>query len=213
MRTNLKHVPIHLISNHLSYKNDRVNNFQTLKDISWSDNLLNFLKTIESKYVLILLDDYIINRPVNDKRLQELYEFIKSEDGSYLQLFVKSDKKEYDFVSKVDNVIKRSINGPYRNSLQAAIWNKEELMKLIKPGESAWEFELIGNARSKKMSKPFFAITKDAPVTYLNCVEKKMFVKECLQEAHKLGFEMKPKKMPIYSQKEINKIRKKQSKF
>jgi hypothetical protein len=50
---------------------------------------------------------------------------------------------------------------PYRASLQAGIWHKESLKKLLLSGENPWYFEIRGSKRSAELEKPFLAVTRN----------------------------------------------------
>ena len=52
-------IPLLLITNHKRYYDSRVINVVIGEDISWSDNMLKALEMVKTKYVVILLDDFI----------------------------------------------------------------------------------------------------------------------------------------------------------
>jgi hypothetical protein len=44
---------------------------------------------------------------------------------------------------------------PYRCSLNPALWRKDVLSELLRPGESCWGFEVDGSTRSGSRSEKF----------------------------------------------------------
>ena len=58
----------------------------------------------------------------------------------------------------------------YRTSTVLTLWRKEVLLALLKPGESAWQFELVGSARSDAYPRFYSTYADCFPV--INCVIK-----------------------------------------
>lgn len=209
LKNDLSFIPIMLLTNELEYQDDRVISLK-IKEQNWSKNLIEALKHVKTKYTLLLIDDYIINAPVNEERFIELLSLIEQRDGAYVEVVIDtghfkfSNEKEKRPVIGIDNVIYRSKNSNCRNSLQAAIWNSEELRKLINPNESAWDFEIKGSARTRKNSKPFFLVTKDPVMSYFNGVAKKIYEKDVVDYINSQGIEFAPKAFPIKTRQEID---------
>ena len=56
-----------MISNKIFFTHKDVKNILVGKDISWSDNLIKGLKSIEKDYVLLMIDDLILNKKISNK--------------------------------------------------------------------------------------------------------------------------------------------------
>ncbi len=202
-------IPIILITNELEYNDPRVISLKVGKDTTWSNNLLKALESVKTKYVFLLLDDYITSTPVDEDRFVELLTLLEKTNGAYIEI-VKDDgafsiggEKDRKLVPGINGVIYRSKNARYRNSLQACIWNLEELRKLIDPKESAWDFEIIGSKRTEKNPKPFFLVTDRPVISYLNAVGQKVYVKEVIDYINSQGIEFNPTKLPIKTREEM----------
>ena len=52
----------------------------------------------------------------------------------------------------------RNQYGDYRYNCQAAVWNKEFLIKSLRNFESAWDWEINGNVRSYRTNKEFYTL-------------------------------------------------------
>jgi hypothetical protein len=178
-----KFVPIFLISNFKKYHNSRVINIAVGEDKSWSDNMIKVLESVKTKYVIILLDDYILTKPVNIDRLAEIINLLYQKRGAYSNLMVDHSifVKQALFrpfsknkpVVGVKEIVLRGLtthNFP-RNSLQACIWDTANFRKILRAGESAWRHEAAGHKRSKEMVEPFFALTGIPVFEYLNAVD------------------------------------------
>jgi hypothetical protein len=47
---------------------------------------------------------------------------------------------------------------PYRAALQAALWRVDTLRELLRPGESAWDFEGFASWRSNSLPEGFYSV-------------------------------------------------------
>jgi hypothetical protein len=64
----------------------------------------------------------------------------------------------------------------YRACMTVGLWNRNTLIKLIKPGESAWDFERSGSHRSDNLDEKFcalsYAIRKNPPLADTHLIIK-----------------------------------------
>ena len=128
--------------------------------LDWGLSMQIWLKQIDSKYILILLDDQLIKK-LSKLKLATIIndmanENIKFASISYgVQIIQKFINKQTIHKGKIP-VSKYSIN------LQPAIWEKSFLHKLLRDVKNPWDFELkSSDLYNKKFFKSFFYITKD----------------------------------------------------
>lgn len=208
LKGELSHIPIMLITNKLQYEDPRVKSLM-VKEGNWSTNLIEALGHVKTKYTLLLLDDYILNSPVNERRFIELLSLIDQRDAAYIEIIIdeghfwKGNESEKKPVIGIDGVIYRSKKSKRRNSLQAAIWNTEELLNLIDPKESPWDFERHGSRRTLSNSKPFYLVVKAPVMEYLNAVAKKVYEKHVVDYINDQGIDFSPKDLPIMDSAEM----------
>ncbi len=159
---------IYLIGGHKKFERKNLYNISIVNEKSWSDNVLQVLNIIEEDYVMIFLEDYYITKPVNQENLIRYYEIMKQEGAANLVLAPGEYLNKHP-VEKGLAYMKPE--QPYRTSLQAVIWKKDILKKLLKSGESPWEFELVGTVRTHGMKEPFM-ISTDKPIPYSGVIRK-----------------------------------------
>jgi hypothetical protein len=188
------YVPLYLISNSLNFDNPRVTNIKITDEKTWSDNLIQALSQVKTKYVLIFLDDYIVASPVNTKRLLETIDLMDNTNAAYIQLAANKSLADGNEVKSIKGVSTRSQTGQYRTSLQTCLWRTEVLMQLLKPGESAWDFEIKGTKRSEKITLPFYVLTEDPVFNYYNALEKGKYRKEAIDYMISKGIHFQPVK-------------------
>jgi hypothetical protein len=141
----------------LTNKKSCVSNFflnvKVGNDQDWSTNLINALKKIKTKYIILWIDDAFLVSPVDNKKLIKDFRWCVSVNADYLRLtnfskYINYFSTEY---SLIDN------NHPYRTSIFASIWRIDVLKKLIIRGENPWQFELRGSLRSHNFKK-FYSV-------------------------------------------------------
>ncbi|MEI8321044.1 MAG: hypothetical protein WCG05_03425 [Alphaproteobacteria bacterium] len=193
LKTYNKNVPIILITNKKPFSFKGIQNFQTGEDKSWSDNMLQVLSHVKTKYVLYLQEDYFLSQPVNDEFLCYLIKKMEQNHIPYIQL--NQDTASYadtqkPFFSVKNSIIKSQYLG-YRTALQAAFWKKDVFEWLIKKNESPWEFESYGGMRSAGMRSPFLAIVKDYPITFVNAINLGFWQEGSLEFLRQEGIDIK----------------------
>lgn len=123
-------------------------------DVSWSDGLINFLKIdCKAKYVLYTMEDFfLIRKPkigllygVLSKMIYYNIHLVKLFNNRYTAGSVKRNRKLWS------NLIKCDKKAPLLCSCLPSIWSRELLLKILRPGESGWDFERIGSRRLQKL--------------------------------------------------------------
>jgi hypothetical protein len=157
---------IYLGSNHATYPDRRVTTLAVGEDRDWSSNLLKMLESIPADGVLLLQEDFLIDRPVQTKRVSQLIGYAEAQQAACLRLMpipgpdtLCADNPEVGAISK---------GTAYRVSLQAAWWRKENLAAIARAGESPWQFEHNGSRRSNDLSPSFLSLREgiEFPLDY-----------------------------------------------
>ncbi len=144
------------------------------KDISFSKSLKDYINSINSKYFILMLDDFIILENVNDKYIKKAFNFIRLHKGVYLRLVPnpKGDIKIDNDFSQID--VKAKV--PYITSLQMSIWDRDFLLELLKYDFNPWEFEIkAGKTKEALKNYDKFFVTNYPFIKYTHFVEKGKF--------------------------------------
>ena len=143
LKTTNSNVPIYLVTNALQYNDPRITNIKNENEKSWSDNALAVLAAVKTKYVLILLEDYFFTS-FDEKRLHEIFNYMKSQDAAYCQISCGTDVGERKRSKTCPGVAEKDRYESWRTSLNACIWRTKDMAHILKSGESIWEFEIAG---------------------------------------------------------------------
>ncbi len=182
---------IHLLTNYLEYKSEYTD-LEVIKvgeDKSWSDNLIKCLKSMNSfDYVLLFLEDMLINRKVDNSRINDLFLDFFEADGNFLSL-LNQPKPTKKYNTNFGILEEKSL---YRSTATATLWKKSTLNKLLKPGESAWAFEKNGSVRSDIFSN-FYSVYNDE-IIWINSVIKNKWTYPAIIEFKKRNMTINSKR-------------------
>lgn len=132
------------INNKKIFSSAGIEVFHAGEKAEWSRKVQLAIDVIDTPYICLLLEDFLIGKKVDTKQVNETISFIKREGIRYFKLVNMSRAikntdpkyKNYKFL----HIIPES--DEYGVSLQAAIWKKEYLSELVgTENYNAWIFE------------------------------------------------------------------------
>lgn len=152
-----KNCPFEIIivtqSNLTSY-ND-VSSYISKPNAQWLERVIEGLKHTRSKYILTMMEDAFISKPVKNSEILEILDFMRNNKVVYYRNPKKTYKeiknddkysKDYRWASKVKK------NVSYSVSCFTDIWDRDELVRLLDAGlYSGWDIEnyyLINSSRN-----------------------------------------------------------------
>lgn len=128
---------------------------------SFSSRLLKALENVKTDIVLLMLDDFYMNKPVNktiiDNAVQEM---ILNKKIKCVNLFEGQSQNNYGKEDYNPYFVVKDNKKPFSATTQASFWDKKYLIKLLHKGESAWDFEWIGSIRNR-FYNPLILYRKD----------------------------------------------------
>jgi len=150
------------------------------------------LSRIDSDYILLMLDDFLLRERVDNSKIQSCLNALQELRGSYLRLRPAPlpDKRVHGYPL----VGELTPGAPYRTSLQAAIWRRSELVRLLRDGESPWDMEFSGSRRSDD-TPGFYGVWAPA-LHYRHCIERGLWlryaVRICRRERIPIDLTLRP---------------------
>lgn len=130
--------PIKITSNFLE-----CNGLETIKtgeEINWSTRMIKAIESIDSDYVLLLLEDYLIGKKVDSNKFDSIVNKIVKEEINYFRLTNFPKSKNSKAIEEYAPIYQ---DEEYGINLQAAIWKVSYLKKVLhKYSGNAWEFEI-----------------------------------------------------------------------
>lgn len=150
--------PVYLMTNHKDFVYPGISVLKVGEDTGWSGRMLKALDRIETPYVLYFQEDYWIMAPVDTARVQEYAALMERCGLDYIR-FVSNPEPDFDFPED-PRLGLIGPTAPYRTSAQVSLWRKQVLTDLIVPGETVWQFEVGGSARSRRYGPTFLSTKK-----------------------------------------------------
>ena len=200
LKTYNKHIKIIFITTEKDFSFDGVDVLKIPQDISWSDNLIEALKLVKTKYVLYMQEDYMLMQPVNERRMDELLKGMAQSNAVYLQL--TDDGHAAKTGSPYPAIPGTAIKGKYqdwRPSLRSALGETKLFLWLLKPGENPWQFESAdGSYRSQGVREPFLACAKDDPIPVYNACNIGYWTQGGLDFLKKEGLPVNNPTLPVF---------------
>lgn len=128
---------------------------------TWSSRLYHALDHIDTDLVLMILDDFIFEKKVNDLEFQKTVKWMKKKpEIGMLQFNVGSDCGK--LCSENPRWREQNKKEEYRINCQIALWRKDYLLKILRKFETPWEFERYGSIRSRRYKERVFAWATDS---------------------------------------------------
>jgi len=113
----------------------------------FTDVLIWYLKQIEDKHVIIMLADYLLTEPVKTYLIEQFQEYMELNDRilrghiGYSEAFYQGQcVDKYKDLDIWEGKI-------YPASLCPAIWNRDLLLEMMEHRNTAWDFEVKGQAK------------------------------------------------------------------
>jgi hypothetical protein len=172
---------IYLVTNDLKYAAHGVISLNTGPDVTWSANLKAALQVISEPYVLLLLEDLLVLRPINPQELMTVLSRIIESGANCVKLnpLPPPDARKDELMGVVSPGV------PYRVSTVATVWRKQVLLELLEPSESPWQFEIAGSVRSSAIPDFYACYEQRFPV--MNAVVRGRWRRGILSAAEALG--------------------------
>ena len=127
----------------------------------WSECLRFALKSIEKEYLIYIQEDYFFHSRVNNSLLDDYYKKFVDNNWACLHLTDQCTSGPFKKNVGIDGVWEIEKGAHYRLSTQAAFWNKESLLRVIRNGESGWQFEHYGNKRADILLEKVMCVSQD----------------------------------------------------
>jgi hypothetical protein len=138
----------------------------------WTDSLRRWIDDLPDRQFILLQIDYFVHKPVKIDLIKKLERYLERENVSKIDLSTDryhSPHHHYDLQGEIEIIVSDQ-QAQYRSSLQAAIWKRDYLAAMLKPGRSPWDFERYGMYEHMNDGKLILGVAdaNDGPVPYLN---------------------------------------------
>lgn len=119
----------------------------------WSDAVIQYLHSIKDEFVLLLLEDYWMLRPINREAIFNATRYMLN-NPDVIRFDLAADRmfaKNARYIGSYGQLDICECKGDYSLSTQASIFRREMLIEVLRPGETPWQSELNGTDRLNKL--------------------------------------------------------------
>jgi hypothetical protein len=194
--------PVYLITEKKSAPDNRVKVLNLGVDHGWANNMKIALERIPEKFFIYFLEDVFLSKKVDTERILKLLEITNRDKISCLRLHPSPGPdvphEEYSELGVIGQ------NAPYRVSTMSAIWDKNAFLRLLKPGENAWNMEFNGTKRSWEMNETFLSVWQESPAIeyFATAIKKGRWQYDAVKFCEKEGIDVDYSKRGIESKSE-----------
>ena len=170
--------PVYLGSNSRTYDDARVRPILIGADRDYSTNLIRMLEQIDSEWVIVWMDDFLLVDRVDTRRIANVLGLGNREGAGFVNLISLPLELTPLFTSgDVGGELGEMRKGaPYRVVFGTALWRRSALLELLRPGETAWQIEREGSLRTNDLPWRFFFVARsrlsDPPLRVENAIEE-----------------------------------------
>lgn len=104
----------------------------------WTKRLREGIKNLKDDYVLVLLDDMLIRKSINQKLIEDALKTLKNDNKIAVINFEKNYRPADNYS---ENWLEQKHNQIYLHSCQPSLWRRTALIDNLLKDESAWEWE------------------------------------------------------------------------
>ena len=154
----------------------------------WCSEFSSQLAHLEEDYLIVILDDFLIRRPVDQMRMEKLVQQALTLNLTYLRLLPLGRSLPARLVSwrppeRVPGIERIRERRPFYSALQIAIWRKDHLQTMLRSSLSIWDFEHLCVPDSQHC-----AIKDDPPIHYRHLVERGRWLPDARSLLQRAGF-------------------------
>jgi len=138
--------PVYLTANTKRFDHPKVRMLLSGGESDWSNELNQCLQQVEEPEALLMLEDFFLRDRVDTRALLTAIASWRRMNGRALRVHPRprpdakiADTPEFGYCNP---------GAPYRVSLQATVWRIAALIQVLRQGETPWEFEIAGSART-----------------------------------------------------------------
>lgn len=131
----------------------------------WGERLLSTLGSIESEFVLMLYDDFVLDRSVLNGRVSEAIDFLKSQAEAVV-VYLINTSLPLSLPTSFLPFVEIKDRADFRLNSAPGIWRRQVLMAYTSPGDTPWAWEVFGTYRTWGDGKLFYSLNPQQPDIY-----------------------------------------------
>lgn len=176
--------PVYLGSNERVWSGQRVTTLAIGRDETWSANLRKYVARIGAERIIVFLDDFFIQVPVDTERVRRLVALAYEHEVACLRLRPAKSigPRRWPDLGRIPR------GEEYRICTQVAIWDTSFLLRLAHPSFDIWQFEHYGTLLGDRLPGEVLSVYEYA-IDYRHGVERGRWIDQGLKICRDAGVE------------------------
>jgi len=190
--------PVYLGTNEKDFSYPGVRVVKAGKDSSWAENVRKHLDQIEEEYVLTFLEDFYIARTVDTSLVENALALTIRDKIDTFSMILPKKGLPYNGERNVFHIDPKM---EYCLNTSIAIRKKKVFFDLLKPGYSAWDFE-VKNSAEVNRTGTFPGIFVTSGEDYFHCLNgiwRRKWVPGSVRFCERLGIAVDTSHRPFMS--------------
>ena len=196
----------YVVTESKDYQRTNVEAIKCGKELNWAGRFRKAVQFVETPLVGVFLEDYFINSPIDNERINGLVDFMIDRKVDFLDLGNvfrhKIDAKGKKYYA--DHLVIIDKHQRYGLDTAAAIWKKEYLLEKLGEGDySAWKFEADRVAEAASEEGYNGLILADDRISFnvsvIPVVVQGVFYPPVKEDFRKRGYEIQSKRKVMSS--------------
>lgn len=122
----------------------------------WGERLIDVLDSIETDYVIMVFDDFILEDFVDENKIYAALDILKNDtESSVFYLNAACLRDHQDDPDNDYRLLKQ--DSDYRMNSVPSIWKKNDLKFFTRPIDNPWSWEVFGSYRTFNINKNFYS--------------------------------------------------------
>lgn len=138
-------------------------NFNEISTLdNWGKRFKQTLLDIDSEFVIMLYDDFILEENVNQDKIKQCIKWLEDETNKNICAFylIRNQNKNIDD-GKFEGFEMLPLNADYKLNSAPALWRRDKLISFIEDNDSLWAWEYFGSYRAYNKQSIFYGIKKE----------------------------------------------------
>ncbi len=131
----------------------------------WGARLRSTLNSINSEYVLMLYDDFLLEKAVSEERITLALKKIQSTAQAGVVYLIKTGLPTIPSPQEVE-FLEVQPRAEYRLNSAPGIWRKRTLLRYTEPGDTPWAWEVFGSYRTWDDGGIFYSLNPNTTDIY-----------------------------------------------
>lgn len=131
------------------------------RSVTWGKRLLDVLACIESKYVILLFDDFILESKVDNKKINAAISVLDADPSSSV-FYLNAASVAWHPDEPDEDYRRLKPNAEYRLNSVPAVWKKSDLMSFTGKEDNPWAWEVFGSYRTFGHAKSFYSTSSQS---------------------------------------------------